>query len=141
MRYYIDTNILVFLITGQRDEIHPDIKEIIFDYENRMLTSTVCVQELIHLYKINKLTFHKGGNTPAANEVVEWLDEMGIDVLPVNKLHLQRYSELSLLPDHHDPNDRLIIAQAMADRIPLISSDRKFSRYGRYGLDFIFNER
>lgn len=47
----------------------------------------------------------------------------------------------TLYDDHRDPNDRLIIAQAISDQIPLISSDRKFSRYERYGLDFIFNER
>ncbi len=141
MRYYIDTNILVFLVTGQKDEIHPDVKEIIFDYENLMQTSSVCVQELIHLCQIDKLTFNKGENAPSANEIVGWLDEMGINVLPVNKTHLQRYSELSVLSDHRDPNDRLIIAQAISDHVPLISSDRKFSRYCRYGLDFIYNER
>ena len=43
--------------------------------------------------------------------------------------------------DHRDPNDRLIIAQAISDRATLISSDRKFDRYERYGLQFMFNKR
>ena len=65
----------------------------------------------------------------------------GIGITPVAKPHLSELASLPLYDDHRDPNDRLIIAQAIADRIPLISSDRKFSRYGRYGLEFIYNER
>ena len=89
------------------------------------MTSSVCVHELIHLYQIGKLPFKKGANAPKSSEVLEWLDEMGIEVVLADKRHLQCYSELALY----------------ADRIPLVNSDRKFSRYGRYGLDFIYNER
>lgn len=141
MRYYLDTNILLFLITEQKDEICRSLQEILSDYCNTLMTSSVCVHELIHLYQIGKLPFKKGANAPKSSEVLEWLDEMGIEVVLADKRHLQCYSELALYADHRDPNDRLIIAQAIADRIPLVSSDRKFSRYGRYGLDFIYNER
>jgi len=48
---------------------------------------------------------------------------------------------LPLLPDHKDPTDRIAIAQAITEKIPLISSDRKFHDYRRYGLDFVFNKR
>lgn len=35
------------------------------------------------------------------------------------------------LPFHHrDPFDRLIIAQSMVERLPLISSDQGFDQYG-----------
>jgi PIN domain nuclease of toxin-antitoxin system len=66
---------------------------------------------------------------------------MGIEVIPVTVKNLKEYAKLPMLGDHRDPNDRLIIAQAISDRVPLISSDRKFAQYARYGLDFIFNER
>lgn len=141
MRYYLDTNILVFLITGQDDEIQPGVKETIFDYANRMLASSVCVHELIYLYQIDKLPFRRKTNAPSSSEVLSWLDDMGIEVVAVDKRHLQRFSELPVQPDHRDPNDRLIIAQAISDRIPLVSSDRKFEWYRRHGLDFVFNER
>lgn len=51
------------------------------------------------------------------------------------------FASLPLYDDHRDPADRLIIAQAIADRVALVSSDRKFSRYGRHGLHFVYNER
>lgn len=35
----------------------------------------------------------------------------------------------------------LIIAQAMTDKTPLVSSDRKFAIYQKYGLELIFNKK
>jgi PIN domain nuclease of toxin-antitoxin system len=35
----------------------------------------------------------------------------------------------------------VIIAQAISDKIPLISSDQKFKLYTSQGLDFVFNKR
>ncbi len=69
------------------------------------------------------------------------LEETGVCIGQVSKKHLSELVTLPLYDDHRDPNDRMIIAQAISNRIPLISSDRKFTRYERYGLDFLFNER
>jgi len=35
---------------------------------------------------------------------------------------------------------RMIIAQAITEQIPLISSDTKFHRYRKQNLEFIFND-
>ena len=40
---------------------------------------------------------------------------------------------------HNDPSDRLIIAQAIIEKIPIISSDKKFPEYRKQGLEFIPN--
>jgi len=42
--------------------------------------------------------------------------------------------------NHGDPFDRMIIAQAIAERMPLISSDTKFYHYRKQKLEFIFND-
>lgn len=141
MRYYLDTNMLGFLFTQRENEICPEVKDKLSDYVNILMTSSVCVHELIHLCQIGKLSFKKGVRAPSPTDVLEWLDYMGIKMIPVDKRHLQLYSELPMQPDHRDPNDRLIIAQAIADKIPLISSDRKFEWYRKHGLDFVFNAR
>ncbi len=70
-----------------------------------------------------------------------WLADLGIDIVPVTVRHLHQLARLPLSDDHRDPNDRLIIAQAISDRTPLVSSDRKFYKYERYGLELVFNER
>lgn len=141
MRYYFDTNILVFLMTGQREEICQDVQEIISNYAHIMMTSSVCAQELVHLNQIGKFAPYKRACVPSPSGVLQWLDDMNIEVVLINKRHIQCFSELPMQPDHRDPNDRLIIAQAIADKIPLVSSDRKFEWYRKHGLDFLFNER
>ena len=40
-----------------------------------------------------------------------------------------------------DPNDHQIIAQAISRNYYLVSSDRKFPRYVKDGVKFIFNKK
>ena len=42
---------------------------------------------------------------------------------------------------HKDPSDHIIIAHAIAERMPLISSDSRFEFYRSQGLDLIFNKK
>lgn len=53
MRLYLDTNILIYFLYN-RDELSDDVKMILFDYSNILLTSSVCVYELIHLVQIDR---------------------------------------------------------------------------------------
>jgi PIN domain nuclease of toxin-antitoxin system len=47
--------------------------------------------------------------------------------------------KLALVEGHNDPSDRLIISQALTEKMPLISSDKKFPKYRKLGLDLISN--
>ena len=52
---------------------------------------------------------------------------IGMELLPILPTHID---EVSHLPVHHkDPFDRLIIAQAMAEGLPVITRDAEFSSY------------
>lgn len=142
MRYYLDTNILEFIRSSRNSGLHYDIAAILSDYSNILLTSNICVAELIHLVQIGKLNRGKGNKgVVTAKDVMDWLDTTGIEIAPVSRLHLRQFAALPFHGDHRDPNDRLVIAQAISDRIPLISSDGNFSDYIEDGLEFIYNER
>lgn len=141
MKYYLDTNILAFLLLEQEDELSGYVMSCVSDYSNTLFTSVVCVQELIHLCQIGKLSTGKKKDAPNPTNLVSWIERMGIGIVSVNLQHLQKLSELPLFKDHRDPNDRLIIAQAIVDHAPLISSDNKFKMYERHCLDFVFNKR
>lgn len=134
MQYYLDTNILAFLLTN-KDSISRKVENILSNYENVLLTSSVCVMELIHLFQIGKLRKRNFD----VSFVLDKIAEFNITIKSVQEQHLQTMSELQFFQDHTDPNDRLIISQAITDKIPLISSDRKFSKY--QDLKFVFNER
>lgn len=141
MKYYLDTNILAFLLLEQEDELTGYVMSCVSDYSNTLFTSAVCVQELIHLCQIGKLSTGKKKDSPNPTNIVNWIEDMGIGIVSVNQQHLQKLSELPLFNEHRDHNDRLIIAQAIVDHAPLISSDHKFKMYERYCLDFVLNKR
>ena len=56
MRVYLDTNILAFLVGQDRgNSISEDVRDIVEDYETLLLTSSICIMELIHLIQIGKV--------------------------------------------------------------------------------------
>jgi PIN domain nuclease of toxin-antitoxin system len=64
---------------------------------------------------------------PFAELIQRQLVANEITVLPIKFVHLVG---LTGLPFHHrDPFDRLIIAQAIAERVPVVSSDGAFRDY------------
>ena len=142
MRAYVYTNILYFMLLRNEADIDKDVRSILEDADNIMSTSTVCVHELLHLCQIGKIPLgRKNGQVRKASDIIEWLHAMDIDIVNIEERHLAVFATMPLYEDHRDPNDRLIIAQAITDKIPLISSDLKFKRYVKNGLDFIYNKR
>ena len=72
------------------------------------------------------------GLTASATE--ELISSLGFHVLPIHFAHLTALSVLPLNPDHRDPFDRLLIAQAISEGLRMISSDTRFSDYKRLRL-------
>jgi PIN domain nuclease of toxin-antitoxin system len=138
MRYYLDTNILVFVLGYNRDELSTQTLDILEDYSNRFYLSTVVIREMILLYKEGKLGHLK---YKTYQDLFIVIDELGYEIKPVVKKHLFSYAELSQAESHKDPNDHMIIAQSVSDKIPLISSDQKFKLYQNQGLQLVFNKR
>lgn len=49
--------------------------------------------------------------------------------LPLISLDIIHLMQLQVFEDHKDPFDKMLIAQAIRHKIPVITSDRKFQRY------------
>jgi len=138
MRYYLDTNTLIFVMINQRDELNNHIIDILEDYSNSFYVSSVAIKELILLYKNGEL---KRQHYKTYKDMFNTIDSLGIKINPVQRSNLFAYAELIPVADHKDPNDHLIIAQSISDKIPIISSDSKFKLYENQGLQLIFNKR
>lgn len=55
------------------------------------------------------------------------MDAYGMELLPIRYDHILLFETL---PDYHgDPSDRLLIAQAIAESLPILTHDEKFSHY------------
>ena len=136
----IDTNIFVFLVTDI-SQLDKDVESIIQDYSNTLHMSAESVKELIVAYNNKGLLTKKWKSAEEMVTAIE--DEYYIKILPVSKEHMKTYSKLSInsIDNHKDPSDHVIISHAITNKIPLISSDRRFPYYTNQGLDLIFNER
>ncbi|MCX6350572.1 MAG: type II toxin-antitoxin system VapC family toxin, partial [Bacteroidetes bacterium] len=61
------------------------------------------------------------------NDIFEYIDRNQIEIIPINFDHLLT---LAKLPNYHnDPFDRLIISQALAENLVLITKDNTFKKY------------
>ena len=69
----------------------------------------------------------KGKLNLATENVLAAIEDLKLRVLPYTARHAY---QLFALPLHHtDPFDRQIIAQALAESIPVVTPDKKFSLY------------
>ncbi len=89
------------------------------DSSNRLLVSSVSVAEIEIKRRLGKLSMVHDCETLASRLAAAWLDltathAMGLRTLPYI---------------HGDPFDRLLIAQAIAERCTLVSADRKVLSY------------
>ena len=68
-------------------------------------------------------------------------EDLCIEILPIREEHIRTYARLTINENqgHFDPSDHIIIAHAITERMPLISSDHKFDFYIPQGLDYICN--
>ena len=135
MRYFIDTNILINLI--EDNYISEKVDSLIDNYENLIYISSECIREFIQLTQAGKITGKKGNKNIDIFDFVE--NTLGFQIKYIAREHLKTLTELELVEGHNDPFDRLIIAQAITEKIPLISSDKQFPKYRKYGLNFVPN--
>ena len=136
MRYLIDTNIIVYIISAP-DSLDKDVKAIIADPDNILYTSAESAKELVIAYRNKGLLTKRWKNVEDMLHSIE--DEYCIYIRPLNREHIYTYARLRL--NTQQDHDHVIISHAITEHLPLISSDTRFGYYRPQGLDFIHNQR
>ncbi len=137
MRYLIDTNIFLYALED-RPSLDRSVLEILEDYENNIYISSESIKEVIHLAQNRRIK----SLWKSPKELFKTVEkDLGCIIKYVAKEHLATLSMLDIVPGHNDPSDRLIIAQAITEKMPLISSDRDFEPYRKQKLNFIYNKK
>lgn len=138
MRYFLDTHILFFYVVD-KDELTREVEDILEDPRNLIYIPARCVEELIHLHHSGRITVKRW---KTAEDIVHTItEELGFGIKHTGNEHLITLARLPFFSDHRDPTDRIAIAQAITEKTPIISSDRQFPRYKRFGLELVFNKR
>ena len=138
MRYFIDTNIFLYQSLREFDELDRDVTEILDDWRNIILMSSESLREVSMLLKSGRIAKKEW---ISYDDVMASVIEHRIEIRYVDESHIKTLYKLRPAPNHSDPADLMIIAQAITEKIPLISSDTKFPLYTPQGLSFIFNNR
>lgn len=118
-RLLLDTHVLLWWLTDDAALSAPARDELA-EPTNEPLVSAASVWEIAIKRSLGKLT--------APDDLPDRIVEQGFLWLPVNAAHAWQVRNLPL--HHRDPFDRLLVAQALTERLPIITTDARFHDYG-----------
>ena len=127
MRALLDTHTFFWFIEDN-PRLSATAKAVIVDGTNDILLSVASLWEMAIKISLGKLNV-SGSFEPY---ITQQLAASNIGLLDISLLHV---AAVVTLPFHHrDPFDRLLIAQAQVEQIPLISVDPAFDSYAVHRL-------
>lgn len=122
MRVLLDTHAYLWFIAGD-ERLSARGREVIASPDADLLFSAASLWEIAVKHSIGKLPLTR----PFADLFPAQPVADGLRTLPIQAPHLARLVDL---PFHHrDPFDRMIIAQALVEGVPVLTRDPAFEHY------------
>ena len=126
MRVLLDTVAFLFAI-GDPDRLSRKARTVMRDPANQREVSVISLAEIAMKNAAGKLNLSR-------EDAMEALSRLQVSMLPYAEAQV---FELMTLPVHHrDPFDRMLIAQALAEDVPVMTCDKEFRKYK--GLEVIW---
>lgn len=122
MRALLDTHTFLWAAQGS-EQLSAVAREFVADTANEILFSAASALEIAVKVGKGRLELPE----PVDHYLRDRLDAFALEALPITVTHAVR---AAMLPPHHrDPWDRLLVAQAIVEGVPLVSSDPAIARY------------
>ena len=122
MKLLLDTHTFLWFVNDY-PKLSNHLKDLIEDTSNVSYLSVASLWEMSIKFNLGKLTLD-----PNYEEFVD--REVATSTIQLLNIELKHLRINATLPFHHrDPFDRLIIAQSIAEEIPIISVDSAFDKY------------
>jgi PIN domain nuclease of toxin-antitoxin system len=118
VRLLLDTHVLLWWLADER--LSAQARQAIGDADNTAFVSAASAWEISIKKALGKLT--------APDDVEQQVESGGFLPLPITIGHGVAAGELDR--HHDDPFDRMLIAQARAEGLTIVTRDRVFSDYG-----------
>ena len=126
MRYLLDTNAFILLNLDFK-ALPLTYQRILADADNTFVLSPATVWEMAIKVRLGKLNL----SGISLDDLTDRLRrKLKIGLLPIKQSQLLGIARLPKVKDHGDPFDLLIIAQALTQNLPVLTSDGKFHLYG-----------
>lgn len=122
MRLLLDTHTFIWWDI-EPARLSPRALMLCQDPQNQLILSVASVWEMEIKTQLGKLHFDK----PLADMIADQQRANKLEILPIMLAHALVIGALPLV--HRDPFDRLLIAQAKVESIPIISRDENFTAY------------
>ncbi len=123
MRLLLDTHAFIWWLAGS-DRLPRNARRAIADESNVKLVSAASAWELTTKHRLGKLP----GVRAIVDDMAGAIAGEGFQELPIS---VEDASRAGSLPDpHRDPFDRVIVAQALAHGLVLVSIETLFDRFG-----------
>jgi PIN domain nuclease of toxin-antitoxin system len=122
MRLLLDTHTLLWCFNDASD-LSSRARRLVEDGSNEILVSAASAWEIATKVRLGKLPTGE----ILIGEFERYLDQLGFEALPISLRHAIRAGRLP--GSHRDPFDRMLIAQAEGESLPIISNDRIFDTY------------
>jgi PIN domain nuclease of toxin-antitoxin system len=122
MRVLLDTHAFLWFVLGDQ-KLSATARTYIEDVNHEKLISPAAYWEIAIKISLGKYTLQQ----PYEDFLTAGIDGNGFLILAIEPRHT---AALTHLPFHHrDPFDRLIVAQAMIEQVPLVSGDPVLDAY------------
>ena len=122
MKFLLDTHVLIWFIMGNT-RLPLSLRSVIETVENQRLVSVASLWEIAIKMSLGKLDM----GAPFEQLIPGQLIANRMEILPISVAHLYQVAQL---PFHHrDPFDRLLIAQSLSEKLPILSRDVTFDYY------------
>ncbi len=118
--WLVDTHALLWFLSDD-PQLSATAKATMESGETVLLASTACIWEMAIKAGLGKL------KVPA--DLPSILDEQGFSTFDITAQHAWAVAGLPLT-EHRDPFDRLLVAQALVERVGVISNDAQLDQYG-----------
>ncbi|MGL5832753.1 MAG: type II toxin-antitoxin system VapC family toxin [Waterburya sp.] len=122
MKLLLDTHTFIWYVTNN-PKLSSTAQQFINDGNNEVLLSLASIWEMAIKHSVGKLSFE----LPFMVFVEQQMLQNSMSLLNIQLSHLNVIANLPL--HHRDPFDRLIIAQAMVEQIPVVGIDAVFDSY------------
>lgn len=124
MKVLLDTHVLIWMLQDS-PFLSNDARVLLAAYDTEMYFSSVSVAEISIKHSV-----HPNEMVLSGLEAKAVLPQLGCKSLNFTPEHAATLDSLPLL--HRDPFDRMLIAQAKAEGMKIMSHDRQFPQYGDF---------
>lgn len=122
MKLLLDTHVIIWS-AGNPEKLSQLVRNLLIDTNNFWVMSIASVWELQIKSQLGKLNL----NLPLPDFIETQQRVNNLQILPIELTHIYALEALSSY--HRDPFDRILIAQAIVEKMPLVSIDTAFDVY------------